>query len=100
LSANLLSTKEIHMSFDDEDFHEPWGPEYVQLAPADCPDCQCCTARLCERAKNVGGFTQPELAEAMGIPCEFLVDGSDRELVDTVRGCPCTAGLPKTPETA
>ncbi|MGE7437991.1 hypothetical protein [Kitasatospora sp. NPDC001175] len=89
------------MSYSDEGyFHEPWGPEYVQPAPADCPGCGCCTARLCKQAKNVSGFTQPDLAGATGIPCEYLVDNRDREAVDQVRGCPCTAGMPRKPEPA
>lgn len=83
------------MSNDDDYFPEPFGPEYVRPAPAGCPNCRCCTARLCEQAKNVTGFTQPDLAGTQGIPCEYVAGHQDRELV---RGCPCTAGLPSKPE--
>jgi hypothetical protein len=83
------------MNIPDEDyFHESWGP---RVRPAGCPNCPCCTARLCEQAKNVSGFTTPELIGAKGIPCEYLVDARDRETVELVRGCPCTRGLPKRP---
>jgi hypothetical protein len=86
------------MTYDHEGyFHEPWGPEYVHPAPVGCPNCPCCTTRLCEQAKKVTGFTTPELAGTTGIPCEYLVDARDREVVDLVRGCPCTAGMPRRP---
>jgi hypothetical protein len=86
------------VTYDEGDFHEPWGPEYVHPAPASCPNCLCCTARLCQRAAAVGGFTTPDLIGAQGIPCEYLADNRDRQSADLVRGCPCTAGLPQKPE--
>lgn len=59
------------MSYD-----EPFGPEYVRPANADCPDCVCCTTALCERGR------------ASVMKCAGHVDGPHRE---TVRECPCSA---------
>lgn len=55
---------------------EPFGPEYLSPAQPPCPDCECCTARLCEKGRLSGaqcfGHTTPEL-------------------VDTVAACPCSS---------
>lgn len=68
---------------DDYAFHEPFGPEYVRPASADCPACDCCTTRLCEK-----GRTSP-------FGCIGHVNGEARETVAT---CPCSAE--STPGTA
>ncbi|MFD0209194.1 hypothetical protein ACFVH9_08650 [Streptomyces hirsutus] len=65
------------MSYDDEGpFHEPFGPEYVRPANADCPDCDCCTAVLCATGR----------ASVLG-----CVGHAGDEAVERVRGCPCSA---------
>jgi hypothetical protein len=67
-------------------FHEPFGPEYVRPAPADCPGCPCCSARLCQRAQEfVFPDTSPYRGQS-GIPCQFL-NAADAAVT---RGCPCT----------
>ncbi|MFF4385557.1 hypothetical protein ACFY0G_02005 [Streptomyces sp. NPDC001552] len=53
---------------------EPFGPEYVRPAQADCPNCPCCTAPLCERGR------------ANWMECEGLTGGPRA----AVRGCPCS----------
>ncbi len=35
---------------DEDDFYEPWGPEYALPPSEDCPHCPCHTARVCEGA--------------------------------------------------
>ncbi|MGW3570173.1 hypothetical protein ACWDSL_40985 [Streptomyces sp. NPDC000941] len=68
---------------DDYPFHEPFSPEYVRPTPADCPNCGCCTARLCAK-----GRTSP-------LVCIGHVNGDTKE---TVAACPCSAE--STPGTA
>lgn len=55
---------------------ETFGPECVRPTQQDCRRCGCCTAELCERGRSsvlrCGGHTSPGL-------------------VQTVRGCPCSA---------
>ncbi|CAL9608845.1 hypothetical protein SUDANB1_05583 [Streptomyces sp. enrichment culture] len=53
---------------------ETFGPEYVRPAPAACPDCACCSARLCERGRS-------SVHQCGGI--------SDKP--ETVKDCPCSA---------
>ncbi|MEV7011578.1 hypothetical protein [Streptosporangium sp. NPDC051022] len=54
----------------------PDGHRWVRLAPAACPDCSCCTARLCEQGqKNPFG-------------CSALVAPGVKW---TVQDCPCSA---------
>jgi hypothetical protein len=64
------------VSHDDEvPCPEPFGPIYERPQGAPCPDCDCCTARLCETA------------ESAGLSCVQYAAAGDAE-VDA--GCPCT----------
>ncbi|MEW2568417.1 hypothetical protein [Streptomyces sp. NPDC047070] len=56
---------------------EPFGPEYVRPANADCPDCPCCTNALCVK----GRASLWRCAGHVG----------DESLKQTVAGCPCSA---------
>lgn len=63
---------------DEVEFYEPWGPEYVRPAAPDCPNCSCCTARLCERgAKNPLG-------------CIGLTSAVDDDTRRRIVKCPCS----------
>lgn len=57
---------------------EPFGVDYERPTEADCPNCFCCTARLCERGRQSShqchGLT----------PAEFKV---------IVYNCPCSSAL-------
>ncbi|MFJ3249167.1 hypothetical protein [Streptomyces sp. NPDC086782] len=64
------------MSYEDEPFHEPFGPQYISPPQADCPNCPCCTAQLCERGR------------ASLLECRGHVDDSRRAVVER---CPCSA---------
>ncbi|MBC9729896.1 hypothetical protein [Streptomyces sp. TRM68367] len=55
---------------------EPFGPEYLAPAQPPCPDCECCTARLCEKGRN-------SLSQCHG--------HTTTELMETVAGCPCSS---------
>ncbi|MET9321911.1 hypothetical protein ABZX75_17215 [Streptomyces sp. NPDC003038] len=55
---------------------EPFGPEYVRPAQADCERCECCTAALCERG------------QISVLRCYGHVDPEHRA---TVENCPCSA---------
>jgi len=57
---------------------EPFGVDYVRPAEADCPDCHCCTARLCERGRH-------SIHQCRGLTAE--------ELRATVYNCPCSSAL-------
>lgn len=57
--------------------HEPFGPEYVRPAQAPCPNCPCCSARLCEKGRN------------SVMQCHGHV--ADSETVAIVSACPCSA---------
>jgi len=57
--------------------HEPFGPEYVRPKNQDCPDCECCTAALCEKGRA-------SISE-----CAGHVD--DEDLIEQVTDCPCSA---------
>ncbi len=59
--------------------HEPFGPIYEQPVAADCPDCPCCTTRLCEQGR----------ASAFG--CVGSLAFRDPDLVERVAACPCSA---------
>ncbi|MEU5426914.1 hypothetical protein AB0H73_15100 [Streptomyces olivoreticuli] len=63
---------------------EPFGPEYLRPVGLPCPDCECCTAPLCERGRR----------SPIGSCTAFTTD----EAQDTVRDCPCSAET--TPGTA
>lgn len=70
------------MSYDDEPpFGEPFGADYAAPRPGDCPNCPCCTARLCATASEGG------------VHCTVRSTGDD---VLVVRQCPCTAELPRS----
>jgi hypothetical protein len=64
------------VSYGDDDWGmpEPFGPIYERPAGDPCPDCTCCTARLCEAGRKVVGG------------CKSAAPTADREIV---RGCPC-----------
>ena len=62
------------MSASDEGwFPEPFGPVYERPPGAPCPDCPCCTSRLCEKAAG------------KDMPCSYESDDPQG-----VAGCPCT----------
>ncbi|MFF4900537.1 hypothetical protein [Streptomyces sp. NPDC001068] len=55
---------------------EPFGVDYVPPAQQDCPDCGCCSARLCERGRM-------NVHQCHGLtPEEFRA---------TVSNCPCSS---------
>jgi len=56
---------------------ESFGPEYLRPAQAPCPNCPCCSARLCEKGRN----------------CVMQCHGhvADPETVAIVSACPCSA---------
>lgn len=56
---------------------EPFGPEYLRPAQAPCPNCPCCSARLCEKGRN------------SVMQCHGHV--ADPETVAVVSACPCSA---------
>jgi hypothetical protein len=55
-------------------FPEPFGPVYEMPPGAPCPDCGCCTLRLCQ------------IAAGRDVRCSHL--SGDPQ---TVAGCPCSA---------
>ncbi|PSK52405.1 hypothetical protein B0E38_04731 [Streptomyces sp. 111WW2] len=57
---------------------EPFGVDYVRPAPAPCPDCDCCSAALCERGRT------------STFRCAGLAQEAHRALV---YGCPCSSAL-------
>ncbi|MFJ5785495.1 hypothetical protein [Streptomyces hydrogenans] len=66
---------------EDHSLEAPDG--HVWMRPVDdCPNCPCCTRRLCSEAAE---RTDPVTGKT-GIPCSWLV-GPDA--FDTVRNCPC-----------
>ncbi|MGV9271495.1 hypothetical protein ACWDRR_43415 [Kitasatospora sp. NPDC003701] len=67
---------------DDPSLDAPDGHTWQRPAPDDCPDCDCCTARLCAQAAQ---DTDP-VTGTQGIPCVWLAPSD----ADTVRGCPCS----------
>uniref|UniRef100_UPI003F49B3D6 hypothetical protein n=1 Tax=Nonomuraea sp. CA-251285 TaxID=3240002 RepID=UPI003F49B3D6 len=58
---------------------EPFGPIYERPANPDCPDCDCCTAVLCERGRS----------SLWGC---LLADNTDPELRKRLAECPCSNG--------
>jgi hypothetical protein len=59
-----------------DDFHT-----WARPAPADCPDCDCCSVRLCETAKERGSSCRQAGDQGPGV-----MDLSD---------CPCAPMIPK-----
>jgi hypothetical protein len=59
---------------DEGWFPEPFGPIYEKPPGAPCPDCECCTLRLCQ------------IAASKDTPCSHQSDDPG-----TVTGCPCSA---------
>lgn len=53
---------------------ETFGPEYVRPESKPCPNCQCCSARLCERGRHSAH------------QCRGISDHPE-----VVKGCPCSA---------
>lgn len=66
------------MPIDPRDWYAEAGDEHawVRPFPGDCPDCDCCTARLCEKGRQspLGCAGHSALAER-----------------SAVAGCPCSA---------
>ena len=62
------------VSEDEAWFPEPFGPLYELPPGAPCPECPCCTLRLCQAAA------------AKDTPCSHQSDDPQ-----AVSGCPCTA---------
>ncbi|WP_155353087.1 hypothetical protein [Acrocarpospora macrocephala] len=66
----------------DTGMDAPDGHAWRRPAPDDCPDCDCCTAALCEGGrKSVFG-------------CAFLLsqaDKADKAIWDRVSKCPCSS---------
>jgi hypothetical protein len=60
----------------DYSLDAPEGHLWVKPAPEDCPDCSCCTARLCATA------AEKEL------PCWWVITNGGQGVED-VRNCPC-----------
>lgn len=65
------------MRYDNEYCPEPFGPEWVRPAAAPCPNCECCSARLCELAASKRLLEQN---------CAYH---GERSLWDQLIGCPC-----------
>ena len=61
---------------DDYPFPEPFGPVYARPPGADCPDCECCTKALCDKAREAEHWIFRSCAFHSGSP-------------ELVRGCPC-----------
>ena len=59
---------------DEGWFPEPFGPIYERPPGAPCPDCECCTLRLCQ------------IAAGKDILCSHQSDDPQ-----AVSGCPCSA---------
>ncbi len=59
---------------DEAWFPEPFGPIYEGPPGAPCPDCECCTPRLCQ------------IAASKDTPCAHQSDDPQ-----AVSGCPCSA---------
>ncbi|MEW2068462.1 hypothetical protein [Streptomyces sp. NPDC007346] len=55
---------------------EPFEPEYVRPAQADCPNCTCCTVNLCVKGAS-------SILECFGLTSE--------DTRSTVSGCPCSS---------
>lgn len=60
---------------DDAPFPEPFGPIYQRPASPPCPDCECCSAALCGKARDEQS------------PCSAFGDGGPG--VMNVNTCPC-----------
>jgi hypothetical protein len=66
---------------DEAWFPEPFGPIYDRPEGAPCPGCECCTARLCEKAASTG------------LRCAWHAEAAGKEIV---ANCPCPApGRPR-----
>ncbi|GAA2112540.1 hypothetical protein GCM10009759_55350 [Kitasatospora saccharophila] len=79
---------------DDPTLNAPDGHTWQRPThdPEPCPNCQCCSKRLCEKAATTvipAGDDHPEIR---GIGCELALP--DATHYSTVVGCPCTAHLP------
>ena len=62
---------------DESWFPEPFGPIYERPPGVPCPECECCTLRLCH------------IAASKDIPCSHQSDDPQ-----AVSGCPCSATAP------
>lgn len=63
----------------DYTMEAPEGHVWLKPPPDDCPNCECCTAKLCQ------------LADEKDTLCRWLVDRG--EGVMDVRNCPCSAPI-------
>lgn len=70
---------------EDASFEPPDGHRWLKAAPEDCPNCTCCSARLCKTAKtaDIG------VLYGIGQQCAWISD----DYAATV-GCPCTTYVP------
>ena len=80
--------------YDEPQFHEPFGPLYERPANPDCPNCDCCTAVLCEQGRsNVWGCllahdTDPDLRKRLAdCPCSNGPNSFNGELMPLVDAC-------------
>jgi hypothetical protein len=56
-------------------------PEGHRWVSPDCPNCECCSSRLCRQAAD------------QGVPCAALVDGGPSQGVMDVSACPCRPAM-------
>ena len=70
---------------DEAWFPEPFGPVYERPPGAPCPDCECCTLRLCHIAagKDTPARTSPRPANCRWLP--VLGDGRARARTRTMQ---------------
>jgi hypothetical protein len=59
---------------------DPEGHRWVSPGEFDCPNCRCCTIRLCERAAE------------QRLSCSWLCPPQEGQ--HDTSNCPCTAGHP------
>lgn len=64
---------------DDPTLEAPDGHRWVKPAPDDCPNCGCCTARLCEAGRE----------SALG--CIGRTNETDPVTRHRIAHCPCSS---------
>jgi hypothetical protein len=93
--AEQRATERKSPTMTEPPFPEPFGPDYVRPEGPPCPDCACCTARLCEAGRevtggcgHVGGTNRDVV---LACPCGTApgsVDALGREVRDVLRSIP------------
>lgn len=63
---------------DDDYCPEPFGPEWVRPGGGPCPNCACCSKRLCQTARAAEHEVMRDCATHAG-----------RADWDIVKDCPC-----------